>query len=92
MSGYLLSIIQPLLAEPGKLKVTESTDQMGVLLAVDLSQKDMGNVIGKSGEGAKAIRHLMRVYGYKIQARIAVKFNEPEGSRFIRNEFAAARP
>ncbi len=77
-----MSIIAPLLTDPNAIKVTESTDQMGVLLAVDLPARDMGNIIGREGEGAKAIRHLMRIYGYKVQARIAVKFNEPVGGKY----------
>lgn len=84
MQEYLTSIIYPLLTEPTSLRVTESHDQMGVLLTVDLHSRDMGPVIGKAGEGAKAIRHLIRVYGFMKNARVSIKFSEPEGGRFTR--------
>lgn len=86
MQEYLTSVVLPLLSEPDTFKVTESSDQLGVLLSVDLHPKDMGPVIGKGGEGAKSIRHLMRVYGFMKNAHISIKFNEPVGGRFIRSK------
>lgn len=84
MQEYLSSIIYPLLTEPDSFSVSESNDQMGILLTVALSSKDMGPVIGKAGEGAKSIRHLLRVYGFMKNARVSVKFSEPIGGRFYR--------
>lgn len=82
MQDYLTAIIKPLLTEPTSFKVSETNDLMGVLFTVGLHSKDMGPVIGKDGEGAKSIRHLMRVYGFMNGARVSIKFNEPEGGRF----------
>lgn len=81
-ADYLISILTPLLKEPGTLHVETTNDQMGVLLSVQIHSTDMGQVIGKEGETAKAVRTLMRVYGGHHQARVAVKFLEPDGGRY----------
>lgn len=81
-ADYLTTIVTPLLKEPEVLHVTTSNDQMGVLLSVQIAVADMGQVIGKDGETAKAIRTLLRVMGGHQQARVAVKFLEPEGGRY----------
>jgi hypothetical protein len=52
---------------------------MGVLLTLDLHPDDMGKVIGRSGNTAKAIRTLLRVVGMKHNARVNLKLNEPAG-------------
>ena len=41
----------------------------------------MGQVIGRQGQTAKAIRTLLRVVGAKRKARVNLKINEPEGSQ-----------
>jgi hypothetical protein len=52
---------------------------MGVLLTLDVHAEDMGKIIGRSGNTAKAIRTLLRVVGMKNDARVNLKINEPEG-------------
>lgn len=81
-SEYLITLITPLLKNPEVLRVTETQDQMGILLAVDVHKDDMGVVVGKAGETAKAIRHLIRIVGMRLNARVSVKFNEPMGSTY----------
>lgn len=77
---YLISILQPLVKHPDAVVVNSTTDQMGVLLSVMVHQEDMGAIIGKAGETAKAVRHLVRIVGIKNNARVSIKINEPEGS------------
>jgi hypothetical protein len=52
---------------------------MGVLLTLSVNPADMGKVIGRMGNTAKAIRTLLRVVGMKNNARVNLKINEPEG-------------
>ena len=40
----------------------------------------MGQVIGRQGQTAKALRTLLRVVGAKHKARVNLKIVEPEGS------------
>ncbi|MFA6790291.1 MAG: KH domain-containing protein, partial [Parcubacteria group bacterium] len=53
---------------------------MGVLMSLDVNPADMGIVIGREGQTAKALRTLLRVIGAKNNARVNLKINEPEGS------------
>lgn len=82
IESYLANVIAPLLSKPEKAQITTTNDDMGVLLSITLDKADMGSVIGKQGETAKAIRHLMRVAGVKQNARVSVKINEPDGSPY----------
>lgn len=77
-SDYLYSLIQPLLAYTSALKIEESVDERGILLTMSVSQEDMGRVIGKNGDNARAMRCLVRQLGLQNKAHISVKINEPE--------------
>lgn len=77
---FLEYVIKGLVDHPEEVKVTRTVDEMGVLLMLDLNPEDMGKVIGRQGNTAKAIRTLLRVVGMKHNARVNLKINEPEGS------------
>ena len=78
---FLEFVIKGLVEHPEQVKITRVVDEMGVLLTLDLNAEDMGKVIGRSGNTAKAIRTLLRVVGMKHNARVNLKINEPEGGR-----------
>lgn len=82
---YLEAILKPLLDYPKALTIEETQDPMGVLLKVNIQKEDMGVVIGKSGETAKSIRHLVRIVGIKGNARVSIKIVEPEDSDYKKN-------
>ena len=73
----LTVIVKALTTRPESVKVEESTDQMGVLLTLDVASEDMGKIIGKSGHTAKAIRSILRFVGSTENARVSLKINEP---------------
>jgi len=77
---FLEFVVKALVDNPNDVKVVRSVDEMGVLLALDVNAEDMGKIIGRSGNTAKAIRTLLRVVGMKNNARVNLKINEPEGS------------
>lgn len=77
--AFLEFIIKELVDHPESVKVTRKIDEMGVLLSLDVHPEDMGKVIGRQGNTAKAIRTLLRVIGMKNNARVNLKVNEPEG-------------
>lgn len=76
---FLEFVIKGLVEHPEDVKIGRSVDEMGVLLTLDLNPDDMGKVIGRSGNTAKAIRTLLRVVGMKHNARVNLKINEPAG-------------
>ena len=77
---FLEYLIKMLVDNPSDVKVNRQVDEMGVLLTLDVNPSDMGKVIGRSGNTAKAIRILLRVVGMKNNARVNLKINEPAGS------------
>lgn len=77
---FLEMVVKALVDHPEDVKVKRQVDEMGVLLTLDVNPADMGKVIGRSGNTAKAIRILLRVVGMKNNARVNLKISEPEGS------------
>ena len=78
---FLDFVVKGLVDHPESVKITRIVDEMGVLLSLDVHPDDMGKIIGRSGNTAKAIRILLRVVGMKNNARVNLKINEPEGGR-----------
>jgi len=76
---FLEFVVKGLVDNPDKVNVNRQVDEMGVLLTLDVDKEDMGKVIGRQGNTAKAIRTLLRVVGMKNNARVNLKVNEPEG-------------
>jgi hypothetical protein len=76
----LEGIVKALVDHPEDIKIKRSVDEMGVLITLDVHPEDMGKVIGRKGNTAKAIRSLLRVVGMRNNARVNLKINEPEGS------------
>ena len=62
------------------LVITREVDEMGVLITLRVNKEDMGKIIGKAGQTAKSLRVLLRVIGSKNNARVNLKFVEPDGS------------
>ncbi len=77
---FLETVVKSLVDHPEAVKINRTVDEMGVLLTLDVHAEDMGKIIGRSGNTAKAIRTLLRVVGMKHEARVNLKINEPEGS------------
>src|SRR3989344_5353671 len=76
---FLEYVVTSLVDNPNEVKINRVVDEMGVLLTLDVSAADMGKIIGRSGNTAKAIRTLLRVVGMKNNARVNLKINEPIG-------------
>jgi len=77
---FLEHVVKELVDNPEAVRVARKVDEMGVLITLDVDPSDMGKIIGKSGNTAKAIRTLLRVVGMKNNSRVNLKINEPEGS------------
>lgn len=75
---YLEYLVKGLVENPDDVVVTKTVDDMGVLLTLEVNPADMGQIIGRQGATAKAMRTLVRVCGMKSQARVNVKISEPE--------------
>ena len=76
---FLDFVIKSLVENPQDVKINRTVDEMGVLMTLDVNPADMGKIIGREGNTAKAIRTLLRVVGMKNNARVNLKINEPVG-------------
>ena len=78
--AFLEYIIQHIVTKPEAVVITRTVDDLGVLITLTVDQEDMGRIIGKDGQTAKAIRTLLRVIGSRNNERVNMKILEPEGS------------
>lgn len=85
---FLEYIVRAIVAHPEDVSSERMIDERGVLLTLKINPEDMGYVIGKRGQTAKAIRTLLKIVGAKNNARVNLKIEEPEGSRPMRSASA----
>ena len=76
---FLEYLVKSLVDHPDDVKVERKVDEMGVLLSLRVNAADMGQVVGRQGATAKAIRSLLRIVGVKNNARVNLRIEEPEG-------------
>lgn len=79
--AFVEYVVKSIVDNPNAVSTDRRVDEMGVLITLNVDSNDLGQVIGRQGQTAKAIRTLLRVVGAKNQARVNLKINEPEGSR-----------
>lgn len=78
---FVEMIIRNIVNHPEDVKTERIVDERGVLITLHINQEDMGYVIGRQGQTARAVRTLLKIVGAKNNARVNLKIYEPEGSR-----------
>ena len=84
--AFLDYTVKALVDNPDAVVITRGVDEMGVLLTLTVAPDDMGKIIGRDGNIAKALRTLLRVVGMKHNARVNLKINEPVGGKRVRDD------
>ncbi len=87
---FVETLVKALVDNPDKVSSERTVDERGVLITLKLDPSDMGYVIGKQGQNAKAIRTLLRLVGARNDARVTLKIDEPAG--FVRKGERRERP
>ena len=87
---FLEFVIKALVDHPEDVKIDRKVDEMGVLLTLKVNPEDMGQIIGRAGSTARAIRSLVRIVGLKNHARVNLKIEEPEGGRVTQDKKASS--
>jgi predicted RNA-binding protein YlqC (UPF0109 family) len=82
--AFVENVVKSLVDHPGDVIAERTVDEMGVLITLKINPEDMGQVIGRQGQTARAIRTLLRVVGAKNNARVNLKIYEPEGANTAR--------
>lgn len=75
---FLEYVVKSIVDHPDDVQVDRKVDEMGVLLSLRVNPQDMGQVVGRQGSTAKAVRTLLRIVGIKNHARVNLKIEEPE--------------
>ena len=81
---FLEYVVKAMVDNPSDVQVDRKVDEMGVLLSLKVNPEDMGQIVGRQGSTARAIRALVRIIGLKNHARVNLKIEEPEGGRVSR--------
>ena len=74
----LETLIKEMVTQPSKVKVEETTDDMGILLKVYVEKEDRAYIIGKKGLTIKAIKRIWRVIGGKEKKRYNIMIVEED--------------
>jgi len=77
---FIEHIVKQIVDDPTQVEVTRKVDDLGVLITLKVGKFDMGKVIGKNGQTAKALRTLLRVIGSRNNLRVNLKIVEPDGN------------
>lgn len=83
-------VVRNIVNHPDDVKTDRTVDERGVLITLHIHPEDMGYVIGRQGQTARALRTLLKIVGAKENARVNLKIFEPEGSRGPRRPAAPA--
>jgi predicted RNA-binding protein YlqC (UPF0109 family) len=76
-SEFIKVVLGMLVEDKDQLVVDSKLDELGVLITVRVSDRDMGKLIGKSGQTIKSIRTRLRVIGGAANQRVNLKVLEP---------------
>ena len=79
--AFVEELVKAIVNHPDDVKTERIVDERGVLITLHINPEDMGYVIGRQGQTARAIRTLLKIVGAKNDARVNLKIYEPEGSR-----------
>jgi uncharacterized protein len=91
--AFVEYIVKSLVNHPEDVKTERTVDDRGVLITLHINQEDMGYIIGRQGQTARALRILLKTVGAKEDARVNLKIYEPEDLRREHHERkAASRP
>lgn len=79
--SFVEYVVKAIVNHPDDVRTERIVDERGVLITLFINPEDMGYVIGRQGQTARAVRTLLKIVGAKNNARVNLKIHEPEGSR-----------
>lgn len=83
---FIEDLVRAIVNHPEDVRTERTVDERGVLIVLYINQDDMGYVIGRQGQTARALRILLKIVGAKSNARVNLKIYEPEGARRAHHE------
>jgi len=83
---FLEYVVKSLVNHPEDVKTTRELDDRGVKITLHVNPEDMGYIIGRQGQTARALRILLKIVGAKTDARVSMVIFEPEEMRRLHQE------
>ncbi len=78
---FIEFLVKSIVNHPEDVRTERTVDERGVLITLYINQDDMGYVIGRQGQTARALRILLKTVGAKENARVNLKIFEPDEAR-----------
>ncbi len=75
---FVRLVLSMLVEDKDQLVIDSRIDDLGALITIQVSDRDMGKLIGKNGQTIKSIRILLRVIGGIAHQRVNLKVLEPK--------------
>ncbi|SRR6056297_1243103 len=75
--SFLEYVVKSIVGHPDDVQIDRTVDERGVLLTLKVNPDDMGFVIGRQGQTARAIRTLLKIVGARNNARVNLKIYDP---------------
>jgi len=73
MKELLEYIVKSIVTEPDKVNIIEESDDIGLVIKLEVAPEDKGRVIGRQGRVAEAMRTLLRVKAAKDNTRVRLE-------------------
>ena len=77
---FIEFVVKNIVDNPDEVEIERNIDDLGVLITLKVAKEDMGKIIGKGGQTAKAMRILLRLIGSRTENRVNLKILEPDGA------------
>jgi predicted RNA-binding protein YlqC (UPF0109 family) len=81
--AFLRYVLEAICEDHDELAIDAKKDELGVLLTIQVSERDMGKLIGKGGQTVKALRTLLRIIGGNANERVNLKVLEPSSASAV---------
>ncbi len=78
---FIEYVVKSIVNHPDDVRVERTIDDRGVKITLTVNPEDMGYVIGRQGQTARALRILLKIVGAKDNARVSLVIFEPDGAR-----------
>ncbi|MBP7819470.1 KH domain-containing protein [Candidatus Gracilibacteria bacterium] len=86
---FIEFVVKSIVDTPDQVEISRTIDDLGVLITLKVAKDDMGKVVGRSGQTAKAMRVLLRLIGSQQGNRVNLKILEPSGAEVhVNNDFS----
>jgi predicted RNA-binding protein YlqC (UPF0109 family) len=73
MKELVTAIVKALVDCPDEVHVTEAAGERTIVLELKVTKTDLGKVIGKQGQTAKAMRMILSAAAAKIKKRVVLE-------------------